>query len=723
MISDFIFVLQWWGVLLVIGLAFFPLTRLLFINSKDSFYIFSKVIGIGILSYGALLFGTLHILPFTTLSLFILLIASIIGNYVIWKTFLHKPKLKISKIIIFEELLFLIALTFWAYVRGHEPSIHGLEKFMDFGFVNSILRTTYFPPKDIWFTPFSINYYFFGHLTTAVLTKISMIPSNISYNLMLATLFAFTAIGGFSLLYNFLSEHKTKIAILGGILGGALLSLSGNLHTLYTFFSTYKGENPVPPWTLQFLPSSFPNGYWYPNATRFIPFTIHEFPLYSFVVSDLHGHVTDIPFVLTTLALLYTILKNKKIKKAQIVFLSLLLAIMYMTNVWDGIIYLLLSLLIISIIHSPTLLFHLRKKRVANIKSYLETFIFEGGITILLYALFTLPFSIFFKPFVSGIGVLCAPSFLTRMQKIGPFLFETNHCQHSPLYQLVILYGFFYIFAFFFFIMIARTIKKKLGKRFPASAQHIVLPSKVANLFVFLLITIATLLIFIPEVLYAKDIYPQHYRANTMFKLVYQSFILLSLTSAYIIVYFTAILKSRIWKKAFISFSFVLLVLVFIYPYYAISSYYGNLKDYSSLDGTTYLKNQYPGDLEAIHFINSRIPGQPVILEAQGDSYTDYARISANTGLPTVLGWTVHEWLWRGTYDVPAPRIEEIKTMYEGQLSTALPLLKKYHVSYVVIGPLEYEKYPKLNSNLYDKVGKTIFTSKDAKTRVVKLND
>ena len=35
------------------------------------------------------------------------------------------------------------------------------------------------------------------------------------------------------------------------------------------------------------------------------------------------------------------------------------------------------------------------------------------------------------------------------------------------------------------------------------------------------------------------------------------------------------------------------------------------------------------------------------VLEANGDSYSGYERVSAMTGLPTVLGWYVHEWLWR----------------------------------------------------------------------------
>ena len=44
--------------------------------------------------------------------------------------------------------------------------------------------------------------------------------------------------------------------------------------------------------------------YWYANATRFIPYTIHEFPGYSFVVSDIHGHVLSLPYALLAIGLL-----------------------------------------------------------------------------------------------------------------------------------------------------------------------------------------------------------------------------------------------------------------------------------------------------------------------------------------------------------------------------------------------------------------------------------
>ena len=91
------------------------------------------------------------------------------------------------------------------------PDIHGLEKFMDFGFLNSILRSDYFPPKDMWYTPLTINYYFFGHLATAVLTKLSFLPSFITFNLMIATLFTLTFSAAFSIGVNLFEKSEPHV--------------------------------------------------------------------------------------------------------------------------------------------------------------------------------------------------------------------------------------------------------------------------------------------------------------------------------------------------------------------------------------------------------------------------------------------------------------------------------------------------------------------------------
>src|SRR3989338_6710845 len=717
--QDTIYIIQWWFVFLIIGLIFLPLTSKVFGKFNDKGYLFSKVIALGLVSYFIFVFNTFRILPFNLITIILVVWVFLLLNLKLGFKFIDiKNK---WKIFLFQEVLFLLGILFWSYIRGHEPSINGLEKFMDFGFINSILRSTYMPAVDMWFPPLPINYYYFGHYTTAVLTKLSMLPPAITYNLMLATIFSFTFVLSFSLLANFISKNSfTRKAIIGGILGGAIVSFGGNLHTIYSLFKPYNVDSPVPFLNLLFSPFSFPNNYWYPNATRFIPFTIHEFPLYSFVVSDLHGHVIDIIFVLLTIAILLSLLFKSNLEignwKLEIPLISFLLAVMYMTNALDGMIYLVLV--------SSVIL--LKNFNFRNSGKFFSSGIKSIAILIIFFFLFSLPFSLNFKPFASGIGVLCAPSFLTNIGKLGPFLFEANHCQRSAWWQILILYGFFYFFVISFILFIARRKKDiKLLKE---------------DLFILLLILISTILILIPEFFYLKDIYPAHYRANTMFKLVYQSFIMLSITSAYIIIriifsaktiLIAADIKKKIFYIFYLVFSVILFSLVSIYPIFAINSYFGDIfsnKKQLSLDGTVYLKNIYPTDYDAILWINKNIKGspreagQPVILEAQGDSYTDYARVSANTGLPTVLVWTVHEWLWRGSYDIPSPRINDVQTLYETEdLNMTKKLIRKYNIKLVFIGDLERQKYTKLNEDKFQKLGKIIY--ENGQTIIYKLGE
>ena len=720
--QDIIYILRWFLTFFVIGISFLPITLNLFNNFRDKGYIFSKIIGMIVLSYFIFILGILRLSQFSFSLTIILLIILFVLNYSIFdrKNILVTIKKNLN-IFIFEEIIFFITLVFWSFIRSHMPDIFGLEKFMDFGFLNSILRSDYFPPKDMWYTPLPINYYYFGHLITAVLTKISQIPSFISYNLMITTLFALTFTSAFSIAVNLLSEFKSKfITKVLSFIFPVFLAFGGNLTTIYTFFKPYTpADMPIPFWNLQFLPFSFPNDFWYPNATRFIPFTIHEFPIYSFVVSDLHGHVLDIPIVLLTIAFLFSIilrinkqndkqllfsnhflkifntikiksLENWKFKFTDLIIVSFLLAIMYMANAWDGLIYFLLTGLIIIFLNFS--------------KENLGEFIinsFNNTLTVGLgFLLFSLPFSINFKPFVSGIGILCAPGFLTKIGKIGPFLFEANHCQKSPIWQLLILYGFFYFFVFSFISFL------KFKRKYTLSNN---------DKFVLILIILSTILIVVPEFIYVKDIYPLHYRANTMFKLVYQSFIMLSLVSGYVLIKLMFEIKNIILKLAFTGVAIFLSFFILIYPFFAIGSYYNNLTGKGSLDGFKYMLKTYPQDYNLINWVNSNIKGQPVVLEANGDSYTEYARISANTGLPTVIGWPVHEWLWRGTYDIVAPRIDDVRTLYTtSDISLTKSLIKKYNISYVVVSMLEEKKYPGININKFNTLGKIVYQNSGA---------
>ncbi|NLZ52421.1 MAG: hypothetical protein GX892_04615, partial [Thermoanaerobacteraceae bacterium] len=139
------------------------------------------------------------------------------------------------------------------------------------------------------------------------------------------------------------------------------------------------------------------------------------------------------------------------------------------------------------------------------------------------------------------------------------------------------------------------------------------------------------------------------------------------------------------------------------------------------LDGLAFLKKEYPDDYELIYWLRENIQGQPVVLEANGDSYTYNCRISMATGLPTIQGWFTHEWLWRGDLNAVQNRIDDVKIIYESDdVNATKELLQKYQVEYIVIGKLEYSKFPDLNDDKLISLGTVVFDRPDIK--LIKVN-
>jgi len=708
MTSDFSNIFYWWFLLFGLGIIFLPLTKLFFKNFFDFGYAFSKIIAILLVCYLVWLVGSLHLLPFTLPTLLFIIFCLVILNFYLTRKFkkeFFNDFKKAWKILIFEELLFFFALFFWSYVRGFQPDIEGLEKFMDFGFVNSILRSRYFPPADMWMAGKTINYYYFGHLVAAVLTKLSNLSSTVTYNLMIATIFAFTFTGAFSLVANLISHWKLKI--FGGLLSALLLTLGGNLHAFWWFLTH----------NLSFT------GYWYPDATRFIvekfgalDNTIHEFPIYSFVVSDLHGHVSNIPFVLLFLTLLFAWLSSHQdktlITNYQLLITSLLLAVMYMTNSWDFPIYFLVFAMVAA--YSYYSKYRFSQKSIFSIGLPARRSLGAGGLVVLVFIgsiLFSLPFHLHFSQIAQGLDFVHS---------------------RSPFWQLLVLWGYQWVImvSFLIFLAVKRLrIADYLAKTNPALKDQLSGEARsrsaglIPDIYILILLAVATLLIVIPEIFYVKDIYiTSYHRANTMFKLVYQSFMLYALSAGYIIVRLISNIskachfvikyqKSKILNSysVFLIFTFLFLIFVMVYPYFAVNSYYGNLKNYQGLDGLTYLGKNYPDDYAGILWLNKNIKQQPVVLEAVGDSYTDFNRVSAFTGLPTIQGWLVHEWLWRGSFDEPGRRAAETDTIYQSpDQNLTVSLLEKYKVEYIFIGSKEREKYQVFEEK-FKTLGKLVF--------------
>ena len=128
-----------------------------------------------------------------------------------------------------------------------------------------------------------------------------------------------------------------------------------------------------------------------------------------------------------------------------------------------------------------------------------------------------------------------------------------------------------------------------------------------------------------------------------------------------------------------------------------------------------------PSDYEACNWLNENVEGNAVILEATGDSYSDYGRISVITGLQNVLGWYVHEWLWRSEPTVLDKRKADIETIYTSTDEYQVrELIEQYGIEYIYVGDLEYEKYTNLNDSMLKSLGEKVFSF--GKTYIVKVS-
>jgi len=113
-----------------------------------------------------------------------------------------------------------------------------------------------------------------------------------------------------------------------------------------------------------------------------------------------------------------------------------------------------------------------------------------------------------------------------------------------------------------------------------------------------------------------------------------------------------------------------------------------------TLNGMLYLQERTPYELAAFRWLNRRINGIPVILEAYGPSYGEFARVSMNTGLPTVLGWDYHVFQRANPWSDINRRKADVKLIYTSTNETQVrAALERYHVALVFVGALERRTY------------------------------
>jgi uncharacterized membrane protein len=254
--------------------------------------------------------------------------------------------------------------------------------------------------------------------------------------------------------------------------------------------------------------------------------------------------------------------------------------------------------------------------------------------------------------------------------------------------------------------------------------------------FTMLLGALAFGLVALTEIIFLKDVFAGNYpRMNTVFKFYFQAWALLSITcgAALYLIYegFKSAVRLDRWERWVargiqVIWTAVLLVFFLAGLVYPIVGSYQRTNHYAqrtnSLDGLNYLQSYDPGDYAAIRWLNSHIQGSPVIVEAfnlQGGDYSDYGRISAFTGLPTLMGWAGHEYQWRVNWLNDANnaadfyrRGADITAIYTNTNPEAvLSLLKRYDAHYLYVGSIEKATYPQANLDRFSRFMETVYSA------------
>ena len=605
----------------------------------------------------------------------------------------------------------------WTYLAGFHPAAHGTEKFMDYGFMEAMMRSKTLPATDIWYSQGKINYYYGGQYFAVFLTKLSGTQVELTYNLMRTFVAAFAFVLPFSLVRQMTVDMqgkkvygwKKRLPSITGFIAGLAVSIAGNMH-----YVVYAQIIPL----IQKLKGQEVDSYWFPDATRYIGFnpdvpdkTIHEFPCYSFVLGDLHAHVVNIMFVLLLLGLLYAWMQKvrnttpsveklgakkfwmQQLLMPHILAAAMLLGMFHWTNYWDFVIY--------YVVTGGTVLFMNIICLKGDIKRIIAVTAAQAVEIFAVATVIILPFTLQFTTMVQGV----------RLAQ-----------NHSLPHQLLILWGLPTILTLVFVISLIVGKLKRLNHK---SLYRLMKAIRTPDLFAVIMGLCAIGLVAIPELVYVRDIYENgNARANTMFKLTYQAYIMFGMTMVYVIFRQLFVNRRKILKAVGV---IGLALLLWTCGYFgkSVDSWFGQVLDpsqYKGLNATAFLETDYAEDVGAIRWLKENIEGSPVVLEANGDSYSEYERVSAMTGLPTVMGWYVHEWLWRNDVADLNAKADEIETIYTSTNAAEVQMLvEKYDISYIFVGSCEREKYADLNNEVLQSLGEIVYQDPDYETYIVKI--
>ncbi|KAA0250405.1 MAG: hypothetical protein EDX89_22810 [Acidobacteria bacterium] len=574
------------------------------------------------------------------------------------------------------------AFALFASVRALNPEVTWGEKPMDFAFLNALYRATEMPPPEPWFAGSPLHYTYFGHAAAAAFGKALLVDPGVMFNLAVAL---FAALLAAALLFAGSQLGGTRGGLFAVLLGLLLSNLSG-------------------PAVLHRLGRIGFDAFW--ATSRVIPpDTINEYPLWSFLFADLHAHALALwlsAALAGTLLLAFRSGTRPAREEAPLlVLVALLLGAVSATNGWStpAAAGLVLFAFLIRSLDAPG------PKLPALAQGALRT----AGVWVLAWLLFA-PFWLGFRPPPRQLGpergpwahpgdwALVLGVFLALLVPFAATAFAraTGRRRLLPL-VVVLLLGLslldpralvsgrlaqapsVLVLSAGLFLL---CLRGALSRSLPGSDRGVLALSAWG-----FAITAGT------EVVFVWD------RMNTLFKLYLEAWLVLAIAGGAVLARLLrpredergpALQVRRVLAAGPVAVALatsLLLPVAMLRPRRAEGPQ-------GTLDGRAYLESKRPDEAAAFEWIQRNVPGLPVLAEAAGPAYQDFARVTMNTGLPALVGWEYHL-VQRGQAGRAVQRrAAEVASLYRTtSRETAAAILARHRVGVVFSGPLESSTY------------------------------
>ncbi len=772
-------VLLWYAFIFVLGLVAYPITRSALPGLRQYAYPLSRIVGLALLAWISWMGGSVGV-PYTRISISVAFVIIAVAGFGLWM--IRKDQFKEEwnasrRFFTLVEIVFVVFFLIDLLIRlGNSDMWHpskGGERPMDFSYFNAVLKSTSFPPYDPWFAGGYINYYYYGFVLAGTPVKLLGIVPSIAYNFILPTWFALIAIGAFGVAYNLVEEftvegQRSKVEderlstfdfrLLTGLSASIMAVFLGNLGTIQMIFQAFQrmaapgGVIPADVtliqrwiWAFQgiFLMTGgalpIGRGEWYWNPSRVIPpgpgNEITEFPLFTFLYSDLHAHMLVMPLTLFIIAWAVSFIKSHaQMRRAEWIAAfgigALMIGALKPTNTWD--LYTFFPFTALAVIYAINR--HFEWKGRFNLPDWLGRVLLSIGAVLVLYLLGTLmysPFDTWYSQAYNKVDPWTAShtplsSYFTHW---GLFLFiisvwliwemrewmastPVSHLKKLRPYSLLIEISLALVLALFAYFVFKGARIVWLALPLATMAGLLLLRPNMPGVKRGVLLMIGTglaLTLAVEVITLRGDIG----RMNTVFKLYMQVWMLFSVSAAAAfgwLLYAFPQWTVR-WRTVYQSGLYLLLAGAFMFTITATTDKISDRLTPTAphtLDGITYMKTSqhWDGqtmdlseDYHAIRWMQDNVKGSPVIVEGNCTEYRWCTRYTIYTGLPGVLGWNWHQRQQRALIapNTITDRVADIGAFYTTiDIEWARAFLKKYQVKYIVVGQLERNIYPVL---------------------------